>query len=42
VAYVHVIIHRALRDAVKWERLARNPADPADPPKAANRPESIT
>jgi Phage integrase, N-terminal SAM-like domain/Arm DNA-binding domain len=41
VQYVHAIIHRALRDAVKWGRLARNPADAADPPKAS-RPESIT
>jgi integrase len=43
VQYVHAILHRALRDAVKWGRLARNPADAADPPKAgASRPESIT
>jgi integrase len=41
VQYVHAIIHRALRDAVRWGRLARNPADAADPPKAS-RPESIT
>jgi hypothetical protein len=33
VQYVHAIIHRALRDAVKWGRLLRNPADVADPPK---------
>lgn len=41
VRYVHAIIHRALRDAVKWGRLARNPADAADPPKAtaASHPE---
>jgi integrase len=44
VQYVHAIVHRALRDAVKWGRLARNPADAADPPKAtaASRPESTT
>ena len=42
VQYVHAIIHRALRDAVKWGRLARNPAEAADPPKAASRPESAT
>jgi hypothetical protein len=43
VRYVHTILHRAFRDAVKWGRLARNPADAADPPKAgAGRPESIT
>jgi integrase len=44
VRYIHTIIHRALKDAVKWGRLARNPADAADPPKAAaaSRPESVT
>jgi len=44
VRYVHTIAHRAFKDAVKWGRLARNPADAADPPKAAaaSRPESIT
>jgi integrase len=46
VQYTHAIIHRALRDAVKWKRLARNPAEDADPPKAtaveASRPEAIT
>jgi integrase len=44
VRYIHTIVHRALRDAVKGGRLARNPADAADPPKAggARRPESIT
>jgi integrase len=33
VRYVHTILHRALRDAVRWGKLARNPADLADPPK---------
>ena len=28
----HAVIHRALRDAVRWGRLVRNPADAADPP----------
>jgi integrase len=28
----HAVLHRALRDAVRWGRLARNPADMADPP----------
>jgi integrase len=44
VGYIHTIVHRALKDAVKWGRLPRNPADAADPPKAAaaSRPESIT
>jgi integrase len=42
VRYIHTIMHRAFKDAVKWGRLARNPAEAADPPKAAGRPESIT
>jgi integrase len=44
VRYIHTIIHRAFKDAVRWGRLARNPADAADPPKAGevSRPESIT
>jgi integrase len=29
---VHAVLHRALRDAVRWGRLTRNPADLADPP----------
>ncbi len=33
VRYTHTILHRALRDAVRWGVLARNPADLADPPK---------
>ena len=44
VRYIHTIVHRALKDAVRWGRLPRNPADAGDPPKAAaaSRPESIT
>jgi integrase len=40
VHYIHTIIHRALKDAVRWGRLARNVADAADPPRAqaAQRP----
>jgi integrase len=34
VAYIHTILHRALRDAVRWNLIARNPADRADPPRA--------
>ncbi len=33
VHHVHACLHRALRDAVKWGHLARNPADSADPPR---------
>jgi integrase len=35
VRYIHTILHRAFKDAVRWGRLARNPADAADPPKAS-------
>jgi integrase len=41
VAYVHTILHRALKDAVRWGRLARNPADAADPPRAASKPAGV-
>lgn len=44
VRYVHTIAHRMFKDAVRWGRLARNPADAADPPRssASNRPELPT
>lgn len=32
VRYIHTIIHAALRDALRWNRLARNVADAATPP----------
>jgi integrase len=32
---VHTLLHRAFRDAIKWDLLARNPAEAADPPKLA-------
>ena len=35
VKYVHTIVHRAFRDAVRWGRIQRNPADAADPPRAS-------
>jgi integrase len=34
VIYMHRIIKQALGQAVRWELLARNPADAVDPPKA--------
>jgi integrase len=34
VRYIHSILHRALRDAVRWGHVVRNVADAADPPKA--------
>jgi integrase len=39
VAQVHTIIKRALKDAVRRRRLARNPADTVDPPRRSVRPE---
>jgi integrase len=35
VRYVHTVLRRALADAVKWNRLTRNPADLATPPSAS-------
>jgi integrase len=37
IHYIHTILHRALRDAVRWGRLARNPVDAADPPRHSNK-----
>ncbi len=44
VRYVHTIGHRMFKDAVKWGRLARNPADAADPPKgtSSGQPDMVT
>jgi integrase len=33
IRHVHATLHRALKDAVRWERLSRNPIDAADPPR---------
>ena len=33
VRRVHATLHRALGDAVRWDRLSRNPCDAADPPR---------
>ena len=35
VHHVHVVLHRALRDAVKWGYLQTNAASSADPPRAS-------
>jgi integrase len=42
VIYIAAILHRALRDAVRWQALIRNPADAADPPRLPARPEMRT
>lgn len=34
VRYIHAIVHSALDDAVRWRRIALNPADQANPPSA--------
>jgi integrase len=36
VRYVHTIIHAALRDALRWNRITRNVADAATPPPQAS------
>lgn len=41
VNYIHTILHRAFKDAVRWSRLARNPADAADPPRAGPKSDSV-
>ena len=35
IRHVHACLHRALRDAVRWERITRSPADAADPPRVS-------
>lgn len=44
VRYVHTITHRLFKDAVRWGRLARNPADAADPPRntSSGSPDMVT
>lgn len=46
VRYIHSIIHAALKDAMRWNRVARNVADAADPPPVSStrskRPEAWT
>lgn len=37
VNYVHTILHRAFKDAVRWGRLPRNPCDAADPPRGGQK-----
>lgn len=41
VNYIHTIIHRAFKDAVRWGRLARNPADAANPPHGGQKSDGI-
>lgn len=41
VNYIHTILHRALKDAVRWNRLARNPAVAADPPRGGAKSDGV-
>ncbi len=41
VRNVHRVIHRAMRDAVRWDRLSKNPAEFADPPRATRPPMAV-
>lgn len=34
VRYVHAVLHKALNDALRWNRIARNPAQAAQAPRA--------
>lgn len=36
VLYIHSILHAALKDALRWNRIVRNPADAAVPPSASS------
>ena len=38
VGHMHRVLHQALGQALKWEKLARNPATVVDPPKVEWRP----
>jgi integrase len=33
IRHVHAVLHRSLKDAVRWGRLPRNPVEAADPPR---------
>jgi hypothetical protein len=33
IRHVHACLHRALKDAVRWEQITRNPIEAADPPR---------
>lgn len=42
VRYVRAVLHRAYRDAVRWNLVHRNPVDASDPPAPAPRQEMLT
>jgi len=39
--YIHTVLHRAFKDAVRWGRLHRNPTDAADPPRGGQKSDGI-
>jgi integrase len=41
VRRAHATLHRALKDAVRWQRLSLNPADAADPPRGKSAPREL-
>jgi integrase len=42
IRHVHAVLHRALKDAVRWGRLARSPIEAADPPRVSGAHEMRT
>jgi integrase len=42
VRYVSTILHRAFKDAMKWQHVVRNPVEASDPPKKTRAPEMQT
>jgi integrase len=42
VHYIATILHRAFRDAVRWQAISRNPVEQSDPPRPHARPEMKT
>ena len=42
IRHVHAVLHRALKDAVRWGVLGRNPIEAADPPRISGAREMRT
>lgn len=42
VRNIATILHRAFKDAMRWQAVARNPVDASDPPRPADHPEMTT
>lgn len=40
--YVATVLHRAFRDAIRWQAIARNPVEASDPPRPPERLEMTT